>query len=147
MSLLSENAEILLSCAKVSDILSIHLNFLIMGVYGHLTRQWQWFWYNSFILILSMFAINCIKLFKVEYVWLPFILLQVCNHPELFERRDTTSPLYFTLPPIHLPKLVYRDSLLDSDLLRKHQLLHEQLSIWNPLHIHNDICHGENTWF
>ncbi|EDO48474.1 predicted protein [Nematostella vectensis] len=33
---------------------------------------------------------------------------KVCNHPELFERRDVTSPVTVQLPPYVIPKLIYR---------------------------------------
>ncbi len=35
--------------------------------------------------------------------------MQVCNHPELFERREPRSPLYFPLPPLILPRLLVTD--------------------------------------
>ena len=31
---------------------------------------------------------------------------KVCNHPELFERREPKSPLVFRLPPLRLPRLL-----------------------------------------
>ncbi|KAK2162942.1 hypothetical protein LSH36_89g05001 [Paralvinella palmiformis] len=34
---------------------------------------------------------------------------KVCNHPELFERRDIRSPLFFRLDPYLLPKLIFRE--------------------------------------
>lgn len=33
--------------------------------------------------------------------------LQVCNHPELFERLEVQSPLFFPPEPFQLPKLIY----------------------------------------
>ena len=33
--------------------------------------------------------------------------LQVCNHPELFERRDVLSPISLSIPPLPLPRLLY----------------------------------------
>ena len=36
-------------------------------------------------------------------------LLQVCNHPELFERHEVTSPLNLSVEPFLLPKLIFRE--------------------------------------
>ena len=36
------------------------------------------------------------------------VLLKVCNHPELFERREPRSPLVFTIPPLR--NLIYSSS-------------------------------------
>lgn len=35
------------------------------------------------------------------------ILLQVCNHPELFERRDAKSPVYISPYVYDIPYLIY----------------------------------------
>lgn len=40
---------------------------------------------------------------------LSFDVIQVCNHPELFERRDVRSPIHVEIPSFHLPKLIYRE--------------------------------------
>ena len=34
--------------------------------------------------------------------------IQVCNHPELFERREVKSAFFMTHEPLVIPKLVYR---------------------------------------
>src|SRR6218665_1174396 len=39
----------------------------------------------------------------------PFSRYQVCNHPELFERRDVKSPFHMKLPDYYRPKLLYRE--------------------------------------
>ena len=36
---------------------------------------------------------------------------QVCNHPELFERHEVTSPLNLSLKPYPLPKLMFREGM------------------------------------
>lgn len=50
------------------------------------------------------------KLNTVNYFQLPY-LFQVCNHPELFERRDAKSPI--SVPPLQyvVPRLVYNDNV------------------------------------
>jgi DNA helicase INO80 len=37
---------------------------------------------------------------------------KVCNHVELFERREARSPLLFTLPAYNLPRLLYDEGIL-----------------------------------
>ena len=37
---------------------------------------------------------------------------QVCNHPELFERREIRSPYYMKLNDYVVPKLLYREGKL-----------------------------------
>ena len=34
---------------------------------------------------------------------------KVCNHPELFERREPKSPFIFSLPPLSIPRLLLQD--------------------------------------
>ena len=38
-----------------------------------------------------------------------FWCCQVCNHPDLFERREVRSPFHMHIEPYILPKLVYRE--------------------------------------
>jgi len=38
-----------------------------------------------------------------------FVCDQVCNHPDLFERREVRSPFHMRIEPYILPKLVYRE--------------------------------------
>ena len=35
------------------------------------------------------------------------VSLQVCNHPDLFERRDVVSPLSLAVPSPVIPRLLY----------------------------------------
>lgn len=43
-------------------------------------------------------------------VCLPFV--QVCNHPDLFERQETRSPFHMSLKPYIMSKFLYRRGLL-----------------------------------
>ncbi|XP_065832457.1 chromatin-remodeling ATPase INO80-like [Oscarella lobularis] len=61
---------------------------------------------------------------------------KVCNHPELFERRDVQSPLFFHLPPYHLPALLHRQELVGGCPRESKKLFYSSLSIWSPDHIH-----------
>ena len=33
----------------------------------------------------------------------------MCNHPELFERKEVKSPFYMKLEPYYIPRLVFRE--------------------------------------
>lgn len=48
---------------------------------------------------------------------------KVCNHPELFERRDAKSPLYMTYIEYVIPRLVYHECILDRAIPSKRHLL------------------------
>ena len=54
------------------------------------------------------FAINPI----LEMLYVYFYLYKVCNHPELFERREIRSPYYMKLDDYAVPKLLYREGKL-----------------------------------
>lgn len=36
-------------------------------------------------------------------------MFQVCNHSELFERREIKSPFFMKTESYHLPKLIYQE--------------------------------------
>ena len=58
---------------------------------------------------------------------------KVCNHPELFERREAKSPLLLTVPPLVLPKLV----LLDRPARPAH---HPRHSVYRADRVHQSLC-------
>lgn len=39
-------------------------------------------------------------------------MVQVCNHPDLFERQETRSPFHMSLKPYIMSKFLYRHGLL-----------------------------------
>ncbi|XP_070179265.1 chromatin-remodeling ATPase INO80-like [Littorina saxatilis] len=62
---------------------------------------------------------------------------KVCNHPELFERKEARTPYYMFLEDYNLPKLVYRDSvLLAKAVPSKTHIYYNKLYIHSPLHSH-----------
>lgn len=76
-------------------------------------------------------------------------LKKVCNHPELFEHRQIFSGLYYTPIPYFLPRLLYRDCLLDDSIIwaaRRH-ILHNRLNIYDPHNIHQSYqaSNGSNS--
>ncbi|PSN47095.1 hypothetical protein C0J52_19309, partial [Blattella germanica] len=55
---------------------------------------------------------------------------KVCNHPELFERREAKSPLFVTSSEYILPKLLFDDGLLQIAVPSKRHWLYNRLSIF-----------------
>lgn len=55
---------------------------------------------------------------------------KVCNHPELFERRDVRSPFYVKPLEFLLPRLVYDELLLYRMIPSKKHLLYNKFSIF-----------------
>lgn len=51
---------------------------------------------------------------------------KVCNHPELFERRDAKSPLAIKIDDMSVPRLVYENSILSSAAPRMSHLVHNR---------------------
>ncbi|XP_037038168.1 chromatin-remodeling ATPase INO80 isoform X2 [Bradysia coprophila] len=64
---------------------------------------------------------------------------KVCNHPELFERRDAKSPLYLPYIEYVVPKLVYDECLLVRAMPSKRHLLFNKFSIYNANTIHRSL--------
>ncbi|ELU04541.1 hypothetical protein CAPTEDRAFT_220290 [Capitella teleta] len=64
---------------------------------------------------------------------------KVCNHPELFERREIRSPYSFRWLEYHLPKLIYREGMLHSTVPSKRHLLFNKLSVFNPINVHRSL--------
>lgn len=74
-------------------------------------------------------------------------MLQVCNHPELFERREPRSPFIMKCEDYVVPRLLTNDSPLlskDSPPSLQH-LLCNFLSIFHPQAVHNSIFGNLNS--
>jgi DNA helicase INO80 len=61
---------------------------------------------------------------------------KVCNHVELFERREARSPLLFTLPAYNLPRLLYDEGILFKTSRSRWKLLTVAFGIFSADHIH-----------
>ncbi|KDR11347.1 hypothetical protein L798_14889, partial [Zootermopsis nevadensis] len=75
---------------------------------------------------------------------------KVCNHPELFERREAKSPLFVCCPEYIIPKLLFDDGLLYLALPSKRHLLYNHLSIFAVEYIHRSLFplkHSRDTFF
>nr|CAD7431166.1 unnamed protein product [Timema monikensis] len=64
---------------------------------------------------------------------------KVCNHPELFERREAKSPLFLRCEQYCLPKLVYEEGLLSHSLPSKKHILENMLSVFFAENIHRSL--------
>ena len=66
---------------------------------------------------------------------------KVCNHPELFERREARSPLAMDIGPFLLPRLLANHHG-DRSAPKRH-LLYNRLCIFNPDHVHRSLFNRE----
>ncbi|XP_021956408.1 chromatin-remodeling ATPase INO80 isoform X2 [Folsomia candida] len=65
---------------------------------------------------------------------------KVCNHPDLFERRDMKSPLFLDTICYPLPKLLFQDYVApDSTLYARNHLFKERFNIFKPYNIHYSL--------
>ncbi|XP_037302740.1 LOW QUALITY PROTEIN: chromatin-remodeling ATPase INO80-like, partial [Manduca sexta] len=71
---------------------------------------------------------------------------KVCNHPELFERRDVRSPFAMQVDDYHIPKLILEDGILIRSVPSKRHLLYNILSVLTPEYIHSSLC-GKSEFY
>lgn len=64
---------------------------------------------------------------------------KVCNHPELFERRDAKSPLTMRNIEYLVPRLIYDDGMLHKSFPSRKHLLYNRFSIWKAENIHRSL--------
>lgn len=67
----------------------------------------------------------------------------MCNHPELFERREAKSPYFFQPEAFVLPKFIYRRGLLREAFPSRRHLLTGRFYIWHPEYIHHSLFPAE----
>ncbi|XP_077993238.1 chromatin-remodeling ATPase INO80-like [Glandiceps talaboti] len=70
---------------------------------------------------------------------------KVCNHPELFEKRETRSPLTTRANSFLLPKLLYREGVLEKVQPDKCKVLFNSLYIHHSEHIYRSIFPSHPT--
>ncbi|XP_072164308.1 chromatin-remodeling ATPase INO80-like [Diadema setosum] len=63
---------------------------------------------------------------------------KVCNHPELFEKRETKSPYHIQLDEVILPKVLLTENIVDCNPGRD-KVLYNTLSIFAPDNIHRSL--------
>ncbi|EDW14836.1 chromatin-remodeling ATPase INO80 [Drosophila mojavensis] len=74
---------------------------------------------------------------------------KVCNHPELFERRDAKSPFSMRCAEYVLPRLIFHDGLLHSALPSRRHLLYNRFNIFKSANMHRslfDDVHGDSCF-
>lgn len=54
---------------------------------------------------------------------------KVCNHPELFERREARSPFFLNCVDYVIPKLIFEEALLDKSIPSIDHLLYNKFSV------------------
>ncbi|KAJ2954687.1 hypothetical protein O0L34_g2984 [Tuta absoluta] len=72
---------------------------------------------------------------------------KVCNHPELFERRDVKSPFAMQVDDYHIPKVVAEEGILIRSIPSKRHLLYNKLSVLTPDYVHRSISQPESGLF
>ncbi|CAG0884543.1 unnamed protein product [Cyprideis torosa] len=71
---------------------------------------------------------------------------KICNHPDLFDRKDVTSPLFCGLPDYNLPKLLFRESLsiVFGSLIH---LIYSRVTPFSPDYVHHSLLGGGSSLF
>uniref|UniRef100_A0A336MQW6 Chromatin-remodeling ATPase INO80 n=1 Tax=Culicoides sonorensis TaxID=179676 RepID=A0A336MQW6_CULSO len=64
---------------------------------------------------------------------------KVCNHPELFERRDSKSPYAMKGQEYPLPRLIFNEAFLEREIPSKKHLLYNKFSIYKAENVHKDM--------
>ncbi|XP_076441698.1 chromatin-remodeling ATPase INO80-like isoform X2 [Babylonia areolata] len=68
---------------------------------------------------------------------------KVCNHPELFERKEARTPFCMLIDDYNLPKQVYRDGIVEQAFPSKNHILYNKLYIHSPAHVHQALFHQD----
>ncbi|XP_074643398.1 chromatin-remodeling ATPase INO80-like [Tubulanus polymorphus] len=70
---------------------------------------------------------------------------KVCNHPELFERREIRSSFFIQPETYLIPKLIYQHGLIEHSLPSRNRLLYNLFNVFNPEHIHTSLTSTSDT--
>ncbi|XP_060081949.1 chromatin-remodeling ATPase INO80-like [Ylistrum balloti] len=70
---------------------------------------------------------------------------KVCNHSELFERREVRSPLYMTGLSYQVPKLVYREGIQYYAVNCRQRLVYSTFYIHSPDNVHSSLSSGSSV--
>ncbi|XP_043265252.1 chromatin-remodeling ATPase INO80 isoform X1 [Colletes gigas] len=71
---------------------------------------------------------------------------KVCNHPELFERRDARSPLFMHTELYEMPALLYTEGLLHLSLPSKDHFLYNKFFIFATEYVHRALHDGSGRF-
>lgn len=64
---------------------------------------------------------------------------KVCNHPDLFERRDAKSPYAMKPLPLSISRLIYDNSILQTRIPSKDHILYNRFNIFKTENVHRTI--------
>ncbi|KAI8045964.1 hypothetical protein M5D96_002155 [Drosophila gunungcola] len=64
---------------------------------------------------------------------------KVCNHPELFERRDAKSPFFMRCAEYTIPRLVHEDGLIHRMLPSRKHLLYNRFNIFKSEYMQKSL--------
>ncbi|KAH8277069.1 hypothetical protein KR026_004774 [Drosophila bipectinata] len=70
---------------------------------------------------------------------------KVCNHPELFERRDARSPFFMRCSEYVIPRLVYEEGLLHRALPSRRHLLYNRFNIFKSEYMQRSLWEDVNV--
>lgn len=69
---------------------------------------------------------------------------KVCNHPELFERRDAKSPFFCRTVEYPIARLVFNEALLGRSLPSKRHLLFNRFHVFKGENVHRTLFHNRD---
>ncbi|XP_020814037.1 putative DNA helicase Ino80 isoform X2 [Drosophila serrata] len=70
---------------------------------------------------------------------------KVCNHPELFERRDARSPFFMRCAEYTMPRLIYENGLLHRSLPSRRHLLYNRFNIFKSEYMQRSLFEDVNV--
>ncbi|XP_068153269.1 chromatin-remodeling ATPase INO80 [Drosophila tropicalis] len=70
---------------------------------------------------------------------------KVCNHPELFERRDARSPFSMRCQEYVMPRLIFDDGLLHRSMPSRKHLLYNRFNIFQSAHVQRSLVDDVNV--
>lgn len=70
---------------------------------------------------------------------------KVCNHPELFERRDAKSPFFMQCAAYVVPKLVAEYGIIHQTVPSNRHILYNLLNIFTPEYLHRALNSRSNV--
>ncbi|KAH8369105.1 hypothetical protein KR009_001061 [Drosophila setifemur] len=70
---------------------------------------------------------------------------KVCNHPELFERRDARSPFFMRCAEYQVPRLVHEDGLLHRALPSRRHWLYNRFNIFKSVYMQRSLFEDVNV--
>nr|NP_732413.1 INO80 complex subunit [Drosophila melanogaster]Q9VDY1.2 RecName: Full=Chromatin-remodeling ATPase INO80; Short=dINO80 [Drosophila melanogaster]AAF55658.2 INO80 complex subunit [Drosophila melanogaster]AFH41853.1 FI17525p1 [Drosophila melanogaster] len=70
---------------------------------------------------------------------------KVCNHPELFERRDARSPFFMRCAEYTIPRLIHEEGLIHRMLPSRKHLLYNRFNIFKSEYIQRSLFEDVNV--